>query len=143
MLPIHIKRIDPTLPLPVYETEGSVGFDLLARTDVSIAPKSLALIPSNVIVEVPPEYMLMIAARSSTPRRKGLLVPHGIGVIDHDFCGPDDEILIQVYNFTEQDVTVARGEKIAQGILVKIGKCEFVEVNDISRKTRGGFGSTG
>lgn len=140
---VRIKRIDQTLPLPKYETDGSVGFDLLAREDVTVPPKTIALIPSNVIVEVPKQYMLLLSLRSSTPRKKGLLKPHGIGVIDHDYCGPNDEIKIQVYNFTDQPVTVSRGEKIAQGIFVHIDTFAWEEVAQIRKESRGGFGSTG
>src|SRR5262249_6350609 len=110
LLAVRIARIDPTLPLPAYETPGAVGFDLLARVETTVTPGTLARIPANVIVETPPGYMLLIAARSSLPGRKGLSVPHGIGVIDQDYCGAGDEILVQVYNFTDAPVTVARGE---------------------------------
>lgn len=139
---VRIKRIDKNLSLPVYETAGSVGFDLICRTVTKIKPASLALIPSNVIVKTPKGYMLMIASRSSTPGKKGLLTPHGIGIIDVDYSGKDDEILTQVYNFTNQSVTVERGEKIAQGVFVKIEKAEFIEVDEVNNNSRGGFGST-
>lgn len=139
---VKITRIDKSLPLPQYETVGSVGFDFLAREDVLIAPQSIGLVPGNVIVEVPKDYMLLVSLRSSTPRKKGLLKPHGIGVIDHDYCGPEDEIKIQVYNFTNKPVTVERGEKIAQGIFVHIDKFEWEEVEKIRDNSRGGFGST-
>lgn len=140
---IHIRRIDKDLPLPRYETSGSVGFDFLAREEITIAPKTLAFLPGNIVVEVPQNYMLLVSLRSSTPKKKGLLMPHGIGVIDHDYCGPEDEIKIQVYNFTEQPVTIHRREKIAQGIFVHIDKFEWQEVERIKEKSRGGFGSTG
>lgn len=140
---VKIKRIDKKLPLPVYETDGSVGFDILAREDVVIAPKSIVLIPGNIIVEVPASYMLIVASRSSTPSRKGLMPPHGFGIIDHDYCGPTDEIKIQVYNFKDEEVRVARGEKIAQGVFVHIDKFEWEEVKEIREESRGGFGSTG
>lgn len=139
---VRIQRIDQSLPLPVYETSGSVGFDLLAREDCVIHPGTITLIPSNVIVEVPAGYMLMVASRSSTPRKKNLTPPHGFGVIDHDYCGPQDEIKIQVYNFGTAPVTIARGEKIAQGIFVRVDKCVFEEVSHIKNESRGGFGST-
>ena len=139
---IKIKRIDKGLPLPKYETSGSVGFDFLAREDTIIKAKSIGLIPGNVIVETPIGFMLKIALRSSTPKRKGLLSPHGVGVIDQDYCGNEDEIKIQVYNFTNQDVLVEKGEKIAQGVFVKIDKFDWEEVNEMDKKTRGGFGST-
>ena len=139
---VKIKRLDKSLPLPKYETAGSVGFDILARADVIVEPKTLALIPGNIIVEVPKNYMLVIASRSSTPKRKNLLTPHGFGIIDHDYCGPTDEIRVQVYNFSDVDVTVKRGEKIAQGVFVHIDKFDWEEVEKIRETSRGGFGST-
>ncbi len=142
MSKVRIQRVDKSLPLPVYETAGSVGFDLLARETVTIAPGNIELIPGNVIVEVPMGYMLAVASRSSTPRKKGLTQPHGFGIIDHDYCGPQDEVKIQVYNFSATAVTVERGEKIAQGVFVKIDKFEWEEVDAIRDESRGGFGST-
>lgn len=139
---VRIKRIDKELPLPVYETDGSVGFDLIAREESIIPSKSTGLVPGNVVIEVPVGYMLVIASRSSTPRKKGLSTPHGIGIIDHDYCGPNDEIKIQVYNFKNEDVTIARGEKIAQGIFVHIDKFAWDEVDEMMNSDRGGFGST-
>ena len=140
---VRIKRIDPTLPLPIYETKGSVGFDLVARKGMTIAPGSIELIPSNVIVEVPEGHMLVVASRSSTPRKKGLTPPHGFGIIDHDYCGPEDEVKIQVYNFSSESVIIERGEKIAQGVFVRIDKFEWEEVEKMENKNRGGFGTTG
>ena len=140
---VRIKRIDKSLPLPVYETGGSVGFDLLARIDVTIAPKEVGLIPANVIIRVPKGYALIVASRSSTPRKHGLSKPHGIGIIDQDYCGPEDEVKIQMFNFTDKPVTISRGTKISQGMFVKVGRLDFKEVDDIKSKSRGGFGSTG
>lgn len=139
---VQIKRIDKTLPLPVYETKGSVGFDLLVREDTEIEPNEIVLIPANVIVKVPKGYALIIASRSSTPKKHGLTKPHGIGVIDNDYCGPEDEIKIQVRSFKDETVTIKRGTKIAQGLFVKVDQLEFEEVDELSAKTRGGFGST-
>lgn len=140
---VKIQRVDKSLPLPKYETGGSVGFDFVAREDTTIAPKTVALIPGNVVVEVPKSYMLLVSSRSSTPRKKGLLTPHGIGVIDHDYCGPQDEIKIQVYNFTDKPVEIKKGERIAQGMFVKIDKAEWEQTTELNANTRGGFGSTG
>lgn len=140
---INIKRIDKSLPLPVYETNGSVGFDLLARETIVIEPGLIELIPANVIVQVPEGYMLALISRSSTPKKKGLLKPHSIGVIDQDYCGEQDELKIQVYNFTDQLVTVEKGEKIAQGVFIRVDKFEFNEVDQMVAPSRGGFGSTG
>jgi dUTP pyrophosphatase len=140
---IVVKRVDKSLPLPEYQSTGAVGFDLLCREQRTIAPGEVALLPANVIVATPPGYMLLVAARSSTPRRKGLSVPHGIGVIDQDYCGPDDEIHVQVYNFTSLPVTVERGERIAQAVFVRADRATWQEVDEIGTPTRGGFGSTG
>ena len=140
---VKIKRIDKSLPLPLYETSGSVGFDIMARETMVVPSQSLSMIPSNLIVEVPKGYMLVVASRSSTPSKKGLTPPHGFGIIDHDYCGPEDEIKVLVYNFKNNPVTVTRGEKIAQGVFVKINKFSWKEVDAVKAKTRGGFGSTG
>jgi dUTP pyrophosphatase len=142
LLSVRIARIDPTLPLPAYETAGAVGFDLLVRVETTVEPRGLARIPANVIVETPPGYMLLVAARSSLPGRRGLSVPHGIGVIDQDYSGAGDEILVQVYNFTDAPVTVARGERIAQGVFVRVDRARWEEADFAERPTRGGFGST-
>ena len=139
---IKIKRLDKDLPLPRYETAGSVGFDFVCRETVAIKPHSLGLVPANVIVQTPPGYMLMVTLRSSTPRKRGLLIPHGVGVIDQDYCGEGDEIKIQVYNFSSDPVIVERGDRIAQGMFVRVDTAQWSEVDRIESETRGGFGST-
>ena len=139
---VNIKRVDKTLPLPKYETAGSVGFDLLCRETAEVAPRRIVLIPANVIVETPPGYMLMVCLRSSTPRKHGLLMPQGLGVVDNDYCGENDELQIQVYNFTDKPVTVERGSRIAQAVFVRVGKADWNEVEEMSAPSRGGFGST-
>ncbi|MBI2133349.1 dUTP diphosphatase [Candidatus Woesearchaeota archaeon] len=138
----RIKRIDKSLPLPIYQTKGSVGFDIFCREETVIKPKEIALIPGNIIVEAPEGYMLLIALRSSTPRKHGLIKPHGIGIIDNDYCGDNDEIKVQVYNHTDRDAIIRKGDRIAQGVFVKIGKFDWEEKETMG-KSRGGFGSTG
>ncbi len=139
---VLISRVDRDLPLPKYETQGAVAFDLVTRVDTMVAPGQIALVPANVIVKVPNGYMLCLASRSSTPLKRGLLTPHGIGVIDLDYHGPTDELKVQVYNFTTQPVMVGRGDRIAQGIFVRVDRFEFEEVENIDAPSRGGFGST-
>jgi len=141
---IRIKRVDPSLPLPKYQTEGSVAFDLYARKEIVTPPWTPTIIPANIIVEVPEGYFLMLASRSSTPIKKKLMIANSIGVIDQDYHGDKDEIGIQVLNFSKENVVVEKGERIAQAILVKIAKVEsFEEVKSIKETSRGGFGSTG
>jgi dUTP diphosphatase len=141
-LQVTIKRIDTGLPLPIYATAGSVGFDLLCREDTEIEPRTIELIPGNVIVRIPEGYMLMLTLRSSTPLRKGLLIPNGVGIIDQDYCGEGDELKVQVFNFNDKAVTVQRGERIAQGIFVPVMRVTWNEVDEMG-VGRGGFGSTG
>ncbi len=140
---IKVQRIDKDLPLPKYETRGSVGLDLIARVDTVIEAGKIVLVPGNLVVEVPEGYMLVVASRSSTPMKKGLIPPHGIGIIDQDYCGPEDEIKIQVYNFTDEAVEVKRGDRIAQAVFVKIDRFELLEEELVRKDSRGGFGSTG
>lgn len=140
---VHIQRIDPSLPLPEYHTKGSVGFDLVTRETTTIAPGAIGLVPGNVIIQVPAGYALLILPRSSLPRKKALVCPHSLGVIDGDYHGPKDEIFVQVQNVSGAPVTVERGERIAQGLFVKVETAQWVEVDGHGAETRGGFGSTG
>ncbi len=141
-LQVAIKRVDATLPLPAYATAGSVGFDLYCREETEVMPRQLARIPGNVIVRTPPGYMLLLTMRSSTARRKGLLIPNGVGVVDQDYSGEGDEVMVSVYNFKDEAVRVARGERVAQGIFVPIMRVAWQEVDEMGQ-ARGGFGSTG
>lgn len=141
---INIKRIDSSLPLPKYQTKGAVAFDLYARKKMDIKPFCPTLIPTNFVIKVPSGFFLMLASRSSTPIKKCLIVANGVGVIDQDYHGDDDEICVQVLNFSKSNVTVEKGDRIAQALLVKIAKVkDFVETSSIKRKSRGGFGTTG
>ncbi len=140
---IQIQRIDPTLPLPKDETKGAGGFDLVTRETTTIAAGAIGLVPGNVIVKVPEGYALLILPRSSLPRKKSLVCPHSLGVIDGDYHGPKDEIFVQVKNISDAPVTVERGERIAQGLFVKVETAEWQEVDGHGAETRGGFGSTG
>ena len=140
---IKIKRLDKSLPLPTYQTKGSVAFDLYSRIDMEIRPKEIVLVPTNFIIQTPKNYMLLIAARSSTPIKLGLSVLNGIGIIDQDYCGPEDEIKLQAYNFTEHTIKISKGQRIGQAVFVRIGTAKWQEIDEIKTKTRGGFGSTG
>jgi dUTP pyrophosphatase len=140
---VSIQRIDRTLPLPEYHTAGAAAFDLTARETITIVPGEIVLIPANLIVKVPDGYALLILPRSSLPKRTGLVFPHSVGLIDHDYHGPDDELKVQVQNTRSESVTVERGERIAQGLFVKIDRATWNEVDSHGAESRGGFGSTG
>ncbi len=138
---VKIKRVDKTLPLPQYETPGAVAFDVSARETVEIAPNSIGRVPTNIIVEIPKGYMLLLKDRSSTAKKKGLLCT--VGFIDQDFCGENDEIQLQFYNFQKEKVKIEKGERLGQASFVRIDKHEWEEVDSMNKKSRGGFGSTG
>ncbi|MDA1208630.1 MAG: dUTP diphosphatase [bacterium] len=140
---VEITRIDDSLPLPQYESAGAVGFDLVTRVTTTVEPGAIALIPGNVIVKVPEGHLLLITPRSSLPRKKGLVCPHSVGIIDCDYHGDEDEILVQVQNITKEPVTVERGERIAQGLFVRVDRADWKEVESHAAQSRGGFGSTG
>jgi len=140
---LKIKRLDPTISLPAVATVGSAGFDLAAAADVEVPPRAIRLVGTGLVIGVPNGYFLGIFARSSTPLKRGLIVANGVGVVDADYCGPSDEIKIQVLNVTDQPVHVRRGDRLAQGILLPTPRVEWEPVEDTSAPTRGGFGSTG
>lgn len=139
---VRITRLDASIPLPQRETSGAAGFDLAASADVTVAPGEIKLVPTGLIIKVPDGYFLGIFARSSTPLKRGLIVANGVGVIDTDYCGPQDEVKIQVCNITQAPVQVKRGDRIAQGIFLPYAPPEWDE-GPPADKTRGGFGSTG
>ena len=140
---LKIRRLDPTLPLPAYGTDEAAGFDLASAHDVTIGPGRIALIRTGLVIEVPTGHFLGIFARSSTPLKRGLLVANGVGIIDPDYSGPEDEIMIQVLNFTSAEVHIARGDRLAQAIVLQGPRVTWEEVADIRDVTRGGFGATG
>ncbi len=139
---VRITKTRPDVELPKYETHGACCFDFLCVEDAVIEPKKIALLPTGLVICVPEGYMLMLASRSSTPMKKGLMFPHGIGILDRDYCGPDDEVRIQVYNFTDAPVALKKGDRIAQGGFVRTDAFQWDE-GPADGPTRGGFGSTG
>ncbi len=139
---VRIKRLDKSLPLPQYKTKGAAGFDVYARITTTIKPKEVAYIPLNVVLEIPSGTWIMLAPRSST-HKLGITAANSIGVGDADFCGDNDEYHFAAFNFTDKEVTIERGARIAQMILVNHHQVNFEEVDSFNREDRGGFGSTG
>jgi dUTP pyrophosphatase len=140
---VKIHRLRAHVALPKYESVSAAGFDLAAAEATTIAPGEIKLVPTGLVIEVPEGMFLGIFARSSTPLKRGLMVANGVGVVDADYCGPADEVKVQVLNVTTQPVTLAEGDRIAQGILLPITRVQWEEVDAVDRASRGGFGSTG
>jgi dUTP pyrophosphatase len=140
---LRITRLDPSVDLPAYGTAGAAGFDLAASADIEVPPHTIRLVPTGLVIAVPEGHFLAILARSSTPLKRGLMVANGVGVIDADYCGPHDEIKIQVLNFTGTPVRVARGDRLAQGLVLAAPRVEWVEAAASEGVSRGGFGTTG
>jgi dUTP pyrophosphatase len=140
---VKIKRLDRSVDLPKYQTHESAAFDISANEEVTIEPRQIKRVRTGLVIESPQGYFLLIAARSSTPRKKGLTIIQGIGIIDRDFSGPEDEVLLQLYNFSDKSVQITKGERLAQGIFLPVDQIEWNEVDQIREKSRGGFGSTG
>jgi dUTP pyrophosphatase len=139
---VRITRLREDVPLPSYATEGSVAFDLTSTENLTIPAKGGALVPTGLIVATPPGFALILTARSSLYRKKGLMLANGVGTIDQDFCGPEDELKVSIWNATDKDVSVEKGERLAQGLFMKIDKAEWEE-GPAQGLTRGGIGSTG
>lgn len=142
MLTARIRRLDPSVALPSYQTAEAAGFDLAAREDVRVPPGEVRLVPTGLVIEVPHGCFLGIFARSSTPLKRGLMVANGVGVVDPDYAGPEDEVKVQVVNFTREEVLVRRGDRIAQGIVIPCVRVAWSE-GETRETSRGGFGSTG
>ena len=140
---LKIKRLDAAVGLPAPASSRAAGFDLASAVDIDIPPRSVRLVGTGLVIAVPDGYFLGIFARSSTPLKRGLMVANGVGVVDPDYCGPTDEIKIQVLNFTDATVQVKRGDRLAQGIVLPAPRLEWEEVAEMADPTRGGFGSTG
>lgn len=127
---IKIKRFDRDVPLPQYDKDAA-GLDLFSRSEITIEPGEIKGIPSNVAMEIPKNHVLLVVSRSTIPTRRGLVMPHSVGVIDPFFCGDDNEIILIFKNTTNKTVIVEKGAKLAQGILVKFERIELEEVQKL------------
>lgn len=141
-LTVGIKRFDTSLPLPKYHTSGSVGIDLSARVETVIPAKAMVRVPLNIALQLPEGTWALLAARSSL-HKKGLMMANGIGVGDSDYRGDNDEYQAALFNVTDADVVVEKGERIVQLIVMTYDKVEFEEKSKFEEPDRGGFGTTG
>lgn len=133
----------PEAQYPVRSTEHSAGYDMFCAEDTVVSPHSIALIPTGMKCYLFEDSWLMIALRSSTPKKKGLILANGIGIIDSDYVdNPDNEgqIFVQVYNLTDNEVLVEKNERIAQGLVMPMHLLDIDNVKLVKRE--GGLGST-
>lgn len=138
---VPILRLDESVPEPAYATSGSVGFDLCTAHAADIEPGEIALVGTGLVVATPPGWALLVSLRSSTPKRFGVMQPHGIGVIDQDYRGAKDELRLQLLNFTRAAVHIPAGSRIAQGVFVRAEQAVW-SAHQPQGESRGGFGST-
>lgn len=138
---VRIHRLRPDVQLPAYATSGSIGFDLSTAEAAEIAPGTIVLVGTGLVIATPPGWGLLVCLRSSAPQRFGVIQPHGVGMIDQDYRGHDDELRLQLMNYTTADVTIPTGSRIAQGVFVPVQQATW-ESWDPSDTSRGGFGST-
>jgi dUTP pyrophosphatase len=139
---IRIKRFDTTIPLPAYTTSGAAAFDLASREEVHILPGKVGYVPLNIVIAIPEGHTLLLVARSSLHKR-GVVPANAVGIIDSDYRGNADELIAALYNFSDTEVVLSRGERIMQGLIVPVTHVEFEEVENMDSPDRGGFGSTG
>ena len=132
----------PNAVIPYRATEHSAGYDFVAAEGVYVRPHSISSIPTGIKCQLEPEYYLQLALRSSTPKKKGLMLANGIGIIDADYYNNSDNeghIMFQVYNFTDDTVEIEAGERIGQGTILRY---YITEDDNATGKREGGFGST-
>lgn len=132
------------IPLPHYETEGSVGMDIAAAVDdeVVIDPGERALIPCGFSMALPPGYEAQVRPRSGLAVKHGISLVNAPGTIDSDYRG---EIKVPVINHGDKPFRITRGMRIAQMVVAAVSTAELVEVDTLPDTARGegGFGHTG
>lgn len=141
---MKIKIVSKSGIYPKYETNGASGMDLRAFLDepVTIMPGKYALIPTGISIALDDGYEAQVRARSGLAVRNGIGLVNGIGTIDSDYRG---EIKVPLINYGEEPFTVNSGDRIAQLVIAKYEKIEWLEQNRLPKTERGdgGFGHTG
>ncbi|MGB9771769.1 MAG: dUTP diphosphatase [Candidatus Kapaibacteriota bacterium] len=144
---IQITRLSDRfsdIPLPEYQSEGSAGMDIRAAIDepIVVPAGGIVLVPTNLAIELPNGYECQVRTRSGLALRHGIFALNSPGTIDSDYRG---EIKIILANFSKEPYVINRGDRIAQLVVAKYERIDWVESNKLSETTRGegGFGSTG
>lgn len=143
MIPIKFKKLNADAKMPSLGTSGAAAFDFYTIEDTLIDCGDTKVIKTGLAVEIPDGYYLAIYPRSSTGFRTPLRLSNSVGIIDSDYRG---EIGLIFTNTSLVDpYSIARGERLAQGIIAQKVICEYLEVDELSETKRdtGGIGSTG
>ena len=140
---VGIYKTHPEAVIPAYQTAGAAGFDLHLVEDVVIPARGLAKARTGLVFQVPEGHVLLIVSRSSNPQKRGIDMANSVGVIDSDYCGPEDEVFLVLQNLTDAEVRIDKGERVAQGLIVPFLRAQFEERTKNTADSRGGFGSTG
>ncbi|MEV4514084.1 dUTP diphosphatase [Dactylosporangium sp. NPDC049525] len=140
---VHVRRLDPELPLPAYAHPGDAGADLVAARDVHIAPGERALVPTGIAIALPDGYVGLVHPRSGLAHRLGVTVLNAPGTVDAGYRG---EILVNLVNH-DRVITakISRGDRIAQLVIQRVERAHFHGVDHLPDTVRGagGHGSTG
>lgn len=133
-------KINYTGNQPIYKHESDAGADLRAAETLTLEPFKFAKVRTGTSVEIPSGYYGHIQSRSGLASKNGIFVL--TGTIDSGFRG---EILVILANFSEEPLTIEAGDRIAQMVIMKHERAEFVEVESLNDSDRGtdGYGSTG
>lgn len=130
--------------LPHYETPASAGMDLRANISetVTLQPLGRAIIKTGLFIELPIGFEAQVRPRSGLAAKKGITVLNAPGTIDADYRG---EIGVILVNLSNEVFVIENGERIAQLVIAKHERANWIEVTELSQTTRGegGFGSTG
>jgi dUTP pyrophosphatase len=140
---VLITRLDPELPLPRYAKGGDAGADIVSRIDITLAPGERALVPTGIAIALPDGYVALVHPRSGLAIKHGVTMVNAPGTVDAGYRGELQIILIN--HDKSEPVSFKRGDRIAQLVIQKVERAEFVEVQELpgSGRGTGGFGSTG
>jgi dUTP pyrophosphatase len=144
MIKVLIKKLDPSVKLPSYKTDGASGMDLMAfvKEPINLKPQTSCLVPTGISLAFPSEYEIQIRPRSGLAAKNNISVLNTPGTIDSDYRG---EIKIILFNHGNKDFLINDKDRIAQMILTPVIKMNFEETDNLPETVRGkgGFGSTG
>ena len=143
MVSVLIKRLDEGVPLPTYAKGGDAGADLVTRIDITLAPGERMLAPTGISLALPDGYAAFVHPRSGLAIKHGVSMVNTPGTVDAGFRGELQVILIN--HDPKESVSFKRGDRIAQLVIQKVERANFVEVSELPGSGRGtdGFGSTG